>query len=338
MKVLFQSYNTCCQNEAGGVQVRMRRIHDLLIENNVQVDYFSSFESRIKDYDVLHIFSLNIETLNLMKVAKDCGKLIVLSSIVNILGGWKIDLYRKLFGKLPIMTTYKILHKTIHLADIIIAETEQERLFIHRHYLIDLNKIVVIPNGVDLDLYEGKDIYDNISGLQKYILQVGRFDNNKNQLNVIKAMKGTGIDVVFIGGGDSKGGNYYEQCIKEAGGDRHFHFIGWLHKDDPLLKSAYHWADTLVLPSHYETFGLVAVEAGIQGAKLALSETLPILDYKCMRGVQTFKPDDIDSIRKSVTNVFNQSANEELKKQIMKEFSWEKIIEQHINIYNKVIC
>ncbi len=337
MKVLFHAYNTCCQNEAGGVQVRMRRIHDLLIENSIHVDYFSPFETKIRDYDVLHVFSLNLESLALMKVAKDCGKLIVLSSIVNILGGWKIDLYRKFLGKLPIITTYKLLYETIHLADVIIAETEQERQFIHRHYLIELNKIVVIPNGVDLDSYEGKEIYDRIPGLQKYVLQVGRFDDNKNQLNVIKALKGTDIDVVFIGGEDSRGGVYYEKCKREAGNDNHFHFLGWLHKDDLLLKSAYHWADTLVLPSHYETFGLVAIEAGVQGVKLVLSETLPICDYNCMRGVQTLCPDNIDSIKKSIIYTYNQQRTETLKKEIMKEFSWEKIIAQHIKVYNRLI-
>lgn len=335
MKILFHAYNTCCQNEAGGVQVRMRHIHDLLEDKNIHVDYFSPFENKVKDYDVLHVFSLNSEALNLMRVAKDCGKLVVLSSIVNIVGGWKIDFYKKFLGRLPIMTTYKILQETIQLADIIIAETEKERHFIHRHYQIDLDKIEVIPNGVDLDNYDGIEIYDRLPEVQKYVLQVGRFDENKNQLSVIKALKGSGIDVVFIGGEDSRGGVYLQKCINEVGDDKHFHFLGWLSSNDPLLRSTYHWADTLVLPSYNETFGMVAIEAGVQGTKLVLSKTLPILDYNCMKSVRTFNPNDIDDIKKAIVETFSKPRDENTKSQMLKEFSWDIIIDKHIKIYNR---
>lgn len=111
MKVLFASYNTCCQNTSGGVQNRLRKIHDLLVERGYQVDYFNPFETRLEEYDILHVFSLNIESYALMQVAKQKEIKIVLSSIVNTINGRKIDFYRSVIGKLPIITTYKILHK-----------------------------------------------------------------------------------------------------------------------------------------------------------------------------------------------------------------------------------
>ena len=59
MKVLFQAYNTCCQTESGGVQVRVRKIKQLLENRGIYVDFFSPFSTKIKDYDVLHNTALN---------------------------------------------------------------------------------------------------------------------------------------------------------------------------------------------------------------------------------------------------------------------------------------
>lgn len=83
MKVLFQAYNTCCQTESGGVQVRVRKIKQLLENRGIQVDFFSTFNTKIKDYDVLHIFSLKEESLGIVKIAKKEGLKVVISPIVN---------------------------------------------------------------------------------------------------------------------------------------------------------------------------------------------------------------------------------------------------------------
>lgn len=336
MKVLFQAYNTCCQNTSGGVQNRLRKIHDLLVERGYQVDYFNPFETRLEEYDILHVFSLNVESYALMQVAKQKGVKIVLSSIVNTINGRKIDFYRKVIGKLPIATTYKILYKTIHLADIIIVETQAELDFIHKHYLIDKTKMIIVPNGIDENFWQGKEIFDRIGGEKKFILQVGRFDANKNQLNIIRAMKDTDIDVVFIGGGDSKNSSYYDKCKNEAKDCKNLHILGWINSKDPILKSAFQWADILVLPSFSETFGLVALEAGICGAKLALSNTLPILSYECMSQVPTFSPNNTQQIKEVLTNTFNMKKDNDLRKLIKQEFDWKIVIDKHIQIYKEV--
>lgn len=337
MKILFHAYNTCCQNTSGGVQIRMRKIRDHLLARGHIVDFFSTFETRIEDYDILHVFALNFESLSIMKVAKEQGLKIVLSSIVNTINGYKIDWYRHLFSKTPIMTTYKLLDQTINLADYIIVETEAEGAFISKHYKISQKIMRVIPNGIDVDNWEGREIFEELPGVKKYVLQCGRFDKNKNQLNVIRALKGSGIDVVFVGGEDARGGDYFESCKREAKGDTHFHFLGWVSRNSPLLRSAFRWADTLVLPSHYETFGLVALEAGIMGAKLVLSNTLPILSYKSMSSCETFNPDNVNEIREAVTKTFSLPQSNKMKNAMITDFSWGTVIDSHESVYNSLL-
>lgn len=338
MRILLHGYDTCCQNESGGVQNRIRKIYSLLGERNIDVVLFNPFETKVKDFDILHVFMLSPETCSLIRLAKNNGIKVVLSSIVNIKDGWKIDFHRILFNRLPIVTTYTLMYDAIHLVDAIIVETESEGLFLHKHYKVNSKKILVIPNGIDdsIGSYSG-EIYDKLGFKGKYILHVGRFDANKNQLNLIKALKGQNKHLVFVGGPDATHGKYYELCRKVAGGDKYIHFLGWLNKDSSLFQSVYQNADTFVLPSFTETFGLVALEAVAYGCKLVMSNTLPILDFKSMSNITTFSPSDIGDIRKAVLYTFETGRNEFYYQNIVNEFSWKQVIDSHISLYKKMI-
>ena len=69
MKILIESYSTCTQNESGGVQVRIKKIVELLRKKNITVDFFDKFNTKVIDYDILHIFMLNIENYELINLS-----------------------------------------------------------------------------------------------------------------------------------------------------------------------------------------------------------------------------------------------------------------------------
>ena len=336
MRILLHGYNTCFQNESGGVQNRMRKIYSLLLSNNIETTFFNPYDSKIKDFDVLHLFMLKAETLPLIRLAKQRGVKIVLSSIVNTINKFKIKTYNKFLNKLPIPTTYKLEYEAIHLVDCIIVESLQESVFLQQCYDVDSSKIYVIPNGVDESTYSGREIY-TIVNKPKFLLQIGRFDENKNQLSVIKAIQKTDVEVVFIGGSDSTASEYYTKCQMAAKGFHNIHFLGWRDSNDPLFKSALAWADTLILPSYYETFGLVLLEAGVNGAKLVVSNTLPILDYKSFQGIPSFNPSNINDIYDKIMYTMSLEKDESVKERIISEFSWDTVIKQHINLYSDLL-
>ena len=338
MKVVITGYNTCGQNTSGGVQNRIRQIYNRLsLKNDVNVEYFCPMTTKLEDCDILHLFKLEIEYIKLIKCAKGKGTKVVLSSIVPLTKGWKVDLKRILFKHLPIRSTYKIMFEMMNLVDFIIAETEQERSFIHKHFKVPNEKIAVIPNGIDPFDFEGNQIFDKIGGRKDYVLQVGRIDRNKNVCNVIKALKGTGIDYVVIGGADFENSQYYKDCLKEAADDEHIHFLGWVDSNSDLLKSAYANAKVLVLSSFQETFGLVALEAGAAGCNLALTKWLPITDFKSLENCWFFDANCIEDIRAKVLAAFSTERDRVTQKKILEEFSWDKIIDSHISVYKKLI-
>ena len=338
MKIILHGYNVCCQTESGGIQNRIRAIHSLLNQRKgVEAELFNPYESRIQECDILHLFKMKDEQDELINYTKELGKRVILSSVIPINNGKVLDKHRKFINRLPIHTIMKQRFEMLHKMDKIIAESYQESRFISKHYGIDEKKLLVIPNGVTVRNYTGREIYDLVGDIGKYAIVIGRFDDNKNQLNVIKALKGTGIHVVFLGGSAAWCLDYFGECIKYAGNDEHFHFLGWVEHDSDLFWSAISNADTMIFPSYNETFGLVALEAGIAGCKLAISETLPILDYSAFKDCQRFNPSSAESMRKCVLNVFNASRDNSLIEKIESEFSWDSVIDQHIELYRELL-
>lgn len=337
MKVAITGYNSCCFNYSGGVQVRIKKIYELLSQReDIDVEYFHPMETDINSIDVLHLFKLEPEYFSLVKKAKSKGVKIVISSIVPLNSGFKIDLYRYIINKLPILTSYKMLFNILSLVDKIIVETHEELNFIAKHFGVKSQKMAIIPNGIDEMAYEGEEIYEIIGGKKDYVLHVGRIDANKNQLSLIKALKNTNIDVVFIGGDDSGNYSYVNKCLDLVEGDPYFHFLGWIDSKSVILKSAYSKAKVFAFPSYQETFGLALLEAAVSGCNIALSNTLPIHDFHVFDDAYLFNPRDVDDIRSKVLTAFNAPLNKNIKESVIKTFSWGKVIDEHIKIYSRL--
>lgn len=333
-RILINTYDTAFQNMAGGVHNRIERTVNAIRNANVSVDYFDKFNTVIDNYDVLHSFMLNVESYGLIKLAKSKGKKVVISSIVTLSGELQLSFYW-LIRRIPIMTTYKILFDICRLADSIIVETQREAKFINKYYHVEQSKIHIIPNGADVITSNNNVIYDFIGKECEYALEVGRFDRNKNQLSVIRALKNTNVEVVLIGGASPSEPDYYERCVIEANGAENIHFLGWIDSKDDILKSAYANAKVLISSSFYETFGLSIVEGAMAGNIPVVSQTLPILEYEVFKKCITFDPNSIDDIREKIEYAMRQDKSPEFIKAITESFSWEKVANDHIGVYNQ---
>lgn len=334
-KILINTYDTAFQNKAGGVHNRIAQTVDAIRKEGIMIDYFNKYTTVIDDYDVLHVFMLNVESYGLIKLAKSKGKRVVLSSIVTLGSELQLRLYWTM-KNLPIMTTYKILFNICNLVDAIIAETPQEAKFIQKYYHVNADKIHIVPNGVDIIQSDSKIIYDVIGKKCEYALEVGRFDKNKNQLSVINALKNTDIDVVFIGGESPVEKEYYNQCVASASGASNVHFLGWLDSQDELIKSAYVNAKVLISSSFKETFGLSIIEGAIAGNIPVISQTLPILDYDVFKNCIKFNPANETDIREKISIAMKRTKTEILKIEVEKFFSWHEVAKKHIDIYTNM--
>lgn len=339
MKVLFHAYNTCCQTESGGVQVRIRKIKKLLEERGIQVDFFNAYETKIKDYDVLHLFYLKSETSSLISTAKKYGLKIVVSPIVNTTPyRAKSVRYGIMFGRLIrhfcSSPDEYIIYNSMKMVDFIFAESKTEADFITKYYKFNPDKIKIVPNGVDEPVPASKAIYGKIGKECKYVLQAGSIYPNKNLLNTIKAVKDADYQLVVVGGKASfTSDDYYNQCVEEAKKYSNVHMLGWLDPNSDLLASAYQNAQAVIMPSKSETFGLVAIEAAMAGAHVCLSNNLPILDFGVFKKEFTFDSSNIQDIRRVLDLAIITPKNDEVKNKAREVFSWDKIIDEHIDTY-----
>jgi D-inositol-3-phosphate glycosyltransferase len=169
----------------------------------------------------------------------------------------------------------------------IIAPTEKEKEELIRHYGSSPERISVVPCGVNLELFQpvDKEIAKQKLGFtdDKSILFVGRIEPLKGIDQLIKAIpylqNGQQPKLVLIGGDEHS--QYEIEKLQELSRNLHIEnsvtFLGSIkHEQMPYFYSA---ADACVVPSYYESFGLVALES------LACGTPVVATDVGALKGV-----------------------------------------------------
>jgi D-inositol-3-phosphate glycosyltransferase len=151
----------------------------------------------------------------------------------------------------------------------IIATTEQEKEDLILHYDAPPNRISVIPCGVNLELFKpiDKKLAKQQLGFKNdnIILFVGRIEPLKGIDQLIRAMTYLpniqGLKLLIIGGDENS--QHEMERLKKLSRTLHIEgsvtFLGTINQHE--LYYYYSAADVCVLPSYYESFGLVALEA-----------------------------------------------------------------------------
>jgi glycosyltransferase involved in cell wall biosynthesis len=121
---------------------------------------------------------------------------------------------------------------------------------------IGIHGCICIPNGVDPDA-NGASYFASGSAEQRTLLFVGRLDKQKGIDLLLKSYANVAprFKLVVVGG-ESRGDLLVER-------PDFVEFRGWLDGDE--LAQAYRSCDALIVPSRWEGFGLVAIEAMARG-------------------------------------------------------------------------
>lgn len=169
--------------------------------------------------------------------------------------------------------------RVIESADVIVASTEQERGDLSRLYGAAVDRVRVIPAGVDTELFRPLDkvIAREDLGIKEshVILSVGRIEALKGLDILITALADLedNNDVrLLIVGGEPRRDSYVHSLmslVRELGLMNKVTFIGAIPQNE--LPKYYSAADVFVLSSYYETFGLVALEAMACGLPVVAS-------------------------------------------------------------------
>ena len=169
--------------------------------------------------------------------------------------------------------------RIVHRADRVITCSHYMRDHVADVFALPEDRITVIPNGIDpMDLQPVEDLRALRSRFareeEKLVLLVGRLVYEKGFQVALEALapivrRVSGVRFLVAGSG-----TYEEELEEQAeslGLTDHGMFLGWI--GDDVLHSLYRIADLCVVPSIYEPFGLVALEAMASGCPCIVADT-----------------------------------------------------------------
>lgn len=344
MRIAFFVYPSAFQSPGGG-EILLLKTKEALEEKGIYVRLFNQWDDKLEEFDILHVFGGVKECLGLMRTAKALGVKIVLSPVFWSTMQRALHEYGSFFKRSDMVLRHlmKLLcpampsaRREMHLlADIIAPNSEAEAKQVQRLLAIDKSKMRIVylaadKRFADADASEFATMYH----IDDFILSVGRIEPRKNQLNLIKANKGTGRKIVFIGDAVSGYERYYNKCREIAGEDALF--IQRIEHESSLLASAYAACSLFVLQGWFETPGLAALEAGLAGAKLAVTQGGSTSEY-FNDHVEYFNPADTQSIKTAIDKASQKQKNPALKDHIINHFLWHHAADENIRIYEEML-
>ncbi len=327
----------------GGPNSQLRNTAKFLPQYDVNPKMFDPWASfSMSDCDVFHLFAANIGTYHLAREIHSLGIPLVVSPITYSLHSHTfvkamLNATRLLqrFGK-GVWSDYALTADICTWAGRLLPNTRAEAALLSRGLGISSAKITVVQNGVDERFYRADpSLFKKKYGLEDFILSVGHTGHaRKNVLALIKALAQIDHPSVIIG--RIIKGSYGDACQREAAKYRHIKLIDGLQNDSEMLSSAYAACDVFVLPSLFETPGIAALEAGLAGAKIVITEFGGTKEY--FGNMATYvNPRSIDSIRKGITKSLESKKSSTLREHIKKEFLWSRVAERTAAAYRSVL-
>ena len=157
-------------------------------------------------------------------------------------------------------------------SSMLIVNSDSEKQMLLREGA-SFKKIRIIPNVVPEDML--LETAGFTQGQRSGIICVGHFCPRKNQLALIRSVKGTDLKITFVGTARPMHKHYYEQCRKEADGQHDF--VGELSHSE--LHDLMCLSHVSVCVSLSETPGISNLEAAISGCHLVLPDIAPLHEY-----------------------------------------------------------
>lgn len=243
--------------------------------------------------------------------------------------------------------------RLVQSADSLIAANPDERSdLVLRQGAAD-DKVCTIPPGVDLSIFHPMDYHYSRRELgwdirERVVLFVGRIDPIKGIDTLVGAMplvKETYLKFVLIGGDLDADGEpigalaEVRDRVEAMGMGRRVRFLG--AQPQAMLPHYYSASDLVAVPSRYESFGLVAVEAMATGTPVVASSVgglaFTVVDY---RNGFLVPYADSQALARAIDKLLD---DDDLREKLgfnaaedAQRFSWESVAIQVMHVYERL--
>ncbi|MEA5618458.1 glycosyltransferase family 1 protein [Cronbergia sp. UHCC 0137] len=259
---------------------------------------------------------------------------------------------------IPVVATKRLAveKEVLETAERIVATSPQEQDHM-RSLVSPQGYIDVIPCGTDIRRFGSVDRTAAREALgidpeAKVILYVGRFDPRKGIETLVRAVReskfyGSENLKLIIGGGSTPGNSdgrerdRIEGIINELGMGEFTSLPGLLSQT--ILPTYYAATDVCVVPSHYEPFGLVAIEAMSSGTPVIASDVggLQFTVVPEQTGLLA-PPQDVAAFSKAIDRILSdpewaRKLGEAGQRRVINKFSWDGVASQLDQLYTQLL-
>ena len=213
-------------------------------------------------------------------------------------------------------------------------------------YGVPKDSVTIIPNGIDPGEFKDDKVDDFRAkyglGSVPFILFMGRLDAAKGPDLLLRAFCNarehlSPYHLVFAGPDLDKLAELRAMAARYNIADR-VHFLGYV---GGLNRSrAYYAADLLVIPSRREAMSIVALEAGITGTPVLMTDQCGFSEM-AEAGGAIVVPASEGGLEKGLVDMLGNPAalkmrGEKNRAFVSKHFLWDSIIDKYIRLYNDV--
>lgn len=231
------------------------------------------------------------------------------------------------------------LKRTLKLANKILSVKPKELDILDKVFGLR-KKSVFIPNGIDPKIFKR---IKSINKKKNSLIFVGIFHPIKNLPYLIRAFdvvkkKIPNATLTIVGRGADK--EKAKRVQKELGVKR-IKFVGYI-EDPKKLSRFYNEHEIFVLPSIKESFSIVSLEAMACGTVPIVTENVGIADVLKNKGcLEVSTAFDYHAYSSKIINILeNRKRLKEMQKkgiEIGKEFTWNKVVDSLIKVYEEVV-
>lgn len=372
MKILMQIRNNVFSCP-GGDTVQMQKTKQELEALGYDVDLSLELRPNLESYDLVHLFNLTRvqETYIQVQNAVEQNKPIVFSTIYwpNAEFEKKANVgVRKLLGKalnVDQMESLKAAAKFFLLGNhddgtrhLMTHSYQRMQRYILEHTDIflpnameEMNQIekvlgfharreqtVVVPNAIDLESAQAamrQPVCDEFEKYRDWLICVGRIDTRKNQLALLQAIKGSPYRLLLVGKCSPGQKPYFHKVMKAIAGNPSIQYLE--HIENSKLYQLYKVCRVSVLPSWFETPGLVSLEAAAMGCNIVVSDKGTTKDYFGKYAYYCNVMDSV-SIRKQIDRAYETPFDEAFREKIFSEYTWKKAAEKTAEGYRQALA
>jgi glycosyltransferase involved in cell wall biosynthesis len=275
----------------GGFELQMIAAMDSARAAGTEIEPLD-FWKREADFDILHLWGLNLQHSYTLLWARAGGKKTVLSVLLND-PGWKSWLRHRV--SLAVGPA-RLLSSMLSMVDCVTVVNEEQARYLVNSMRLSAKKVAVVPNVVDDIFFEAERVVNTKSvGIENYVICTGNVCSRKNQLALIAACGKLGVPLLLVGR-VLTGEEDYGRAVGEAiAAGKGFRWIRGLNPGSVELAEAYRGATVFALPSFIEQQPISALEAAAGRKPLVLADR-PYAKQKYYLRAALADPRSVDSI------------------------------------------